>query len=285
MPSRLTIAAPLLASLLAPAPSAAGTPTCKGLSGAQRKLATELLDRQHPYDCCDDTISKCLAAKPTCRLAWRLSETICHRVAAGQDRVRIERALSRRARSMMPGAKPAVIVLDGVPAVGTTDAQVVVVAYACPRCPFCSKLMPALQHAVAEGQLQGKARLYFKVFPTRSHAHSKESALAYLAAARLGRFWEYMGYAYANFDAYAPDKPASWASAVGLDAERFDQLVADPALRQALVANKKEGIVNKVEATPTLFINGRKFHGDVELAELIDVVEEEHERLSGLTHR
>jgi len=58
--------------------------------------------------------------------------------------------------------------LDGVPSVGSPDAQVTVVEYACARCPFCAKITPQLYEAVDAGSLRGKAKLYFKVFPWRS---------------------------------------------------------------------------------------------------------------------
>jgi len=40
---------------------------------------------------------------------------------------------------------------------------------------------------------------------------------------------------------------------------------------------------NQVDATPTFFINGRRYAGDIELEEMVDVLLEEAERLAGLT--
>jgi len=68
---------------------------------------------------------------------------------------------------------------------------------------------------------------------------------------------------------------------VGLDDEEFSVLLRDSATREALVASKKEGLVNGVEETPTLFLNGRRWVGDLELDEIVDAIEEESARIRG----
>ncbi|MCP4600421.1 MAG: thioredoxin domain-containing protein [Proteobacteria bacterium] len=262
----------------------AQTPTCKKLKGSQKALAAELLATQYPYACCDDTIANCLNQKPTCSLVYRLSENICAKVAEKQDRASIVRGLSRRARSMMPGKK-ASIDLSGSPAVGEQRAPVTLVEYACARCPYCARITPKLYHAVASGQLKGKVKLYFKTFPIRGHESSKETGLGFIAANKLGRFWEFLLHSYEHFDSFCVLKQADWAEAAGMERNAFERTVADPVTRKLLVDSKKEGIVNKVDATPTFFINGRKYVGDINLREIIDVLEEEYERVKGIQYR
>jgi len=260
-------------------PTRAQTPTCDRLQGNKRDLAREILSTEHPYDCCDDTIAACLERETVCSLARRLADNVCRRVAENQDMDRIRRALSRRARSLLPGGKLAEIDLDGVPMVGDEEAPVTMVVYACARCPFCSKLIPALHDAITTGQLAGKAKLYFKIFPIRDHPFSAEAALAFWAAARSERFWEFLLYASERFDDFDVEKQADWAEAVGILADEFERFVEDPVAREAVTASKKEGIVNGVEATPTLFVNGRLWLGDLTLEEIVDVVGEEVDRL------
>ncbi len=259
---------------------------CEALSGAKKALATKLLASQHPYACCDETIASCLKQKKVCRLAWRLAASVCRRVAAGEDEKTIVRALSRRARSMLAGlGKKPTIALSGWPAVGPADAKVTLVEYACARCPFCSKVTPGLHAAVTKGALKGKVRLVFKPFPIRNHQWSKEAGLGFTAAVRIGAFWRYALHLYKHFDAFSPDKQKPWAKSLGLDCGRFGELIKDAKTRKMLIASKKEGLRNKVKATPTFFINGRRYVGDPKLAELVDVLGEEHERASGKTYR
>ena len=268
--------------LLLPAASYAQTPNCDKLEGKQKELAQQLLSSQHPYDCCDGTIAECLKEKQVCALAWRLAENICRRVAAKEDQDKITRALSRRARSMMEGKKSK-IDLENFPAVG--QGPVVAVEYACARCPFCAKLTPDLHKAVVEGSLKDKVKLYFKIFPIRNHEFSKETALAFMAAAEMGKFWEFLLHSYEHFDRFCIKKQAAWAEAAGMEKQAFEKLVADPGVRDRVVASKKEGIVNKVDATPTFFINGRKYFGDMNIEEMIDVLEEEYDRQKGIEYR
>ncbi len=91
--TRLLRMAGLLLALLAPS-AFAGTPACDEVPDEQKAFAAELLASQRPYECCDDTIANCLEQKPTCSLAFRLSENICRRVAGGQSRDRIVAARS-----------------------------------------------------------------------------------------------------------------------------------------------------------------------------------------------
>jgi glutaredoxin len=276
---KLKTALLVAASLAAPVWSQ--TPACDALAGPKRELAQRLLQSEHPYDCCDDTLDRCLAARPTCALAVRLAESICRRVAAGQDEARIGRSLSRRARSMVGGGEPAIIAVDPAASIGPESASVTLAVYACARCPYCSKLVPALLREVREGRLHGQVRLVLRAFPIRGHEGSTEGGLAFVAAAEMGRFWDFLLYSYEHFDAFAPERQREWAVAVGLDGDAFAARAADPAVREKLVASKKEGIINGVEETPTVFINGRNWAGDLELAELVDAVEEEAQRLGG----
>jgi protein-disulfide isomerase len=185
---------------------------------------------------------------------------------------------------MMEG-KQAMIDLKDLPVVGEAGAPVTVVEYACARCPFCAKITPKLHQAITKGSLQGKVRMYFKIFPIRGHPYSKETGLGFMAAAEMGRFWEFLLHSYENFDRFCIKKQLDWAEAAGMDRQAFEKLVADPGVRERVVASKKEGIVNKVEATPTFFINGRKFFGDMSTEEMIDVLEEEYDRIKGIEYR
>jgi protein-disulfide isomerase len=268
--------------LLSSGPVAAQTAVCEDLGEGQRRTAESILNSEYLYDCCDDTVSRCLVERPTCRLAVRIADDICRRVAAGQDEVRIRRALSRRARSMMGGGTPAEIDLSNAPVLGTAGVPVTVTIYACARCPYCSKLIPLLHDAVADGELAGQARIAFRIFPIRGHDGSTEAGLGFAAAAEMQDFWPFMMQAYRHFDEYSAQLQLDWAQEVGLDREVFAALLADPATREILVESKKEGRVNGVEETPTFFINGRRWVGDLEFSTLVDAIEEEAERIRGL---
>lgn len=265
--------------------AAAAQPTdvqcCQGISAAELARATAIMERQYLYDCCDDTVATCLREQAqACPLAGRLAGEICRRVGAGQDDAAIDQALRLRARSMLPsGSKPAMD-LEGAPSVGDAAAPVLLVEYACLRCPFCARMTPQLEEDIQSGALKGKVRLVYRLFPIKGHEGSTESGLAALAAHSQGKFWEYLNLAYERFDSFSVDKLRPWAQELGLDMAAYDAAVADPAVRQRLVDSKREGMAAGVNATPTLFIDGRMYHGELDRVQLLDVLEEEYERVT-----
>ena len=252
------------------------TAVCDSLSGGKRDVAQAVLNSQHPYDCCDATIAACLAKPKPCRLAQRLANMVCREAKAGKSRAEIERSLTRRASSMMPSGKKYTIDLSVTTPAGSSGAKVTLVAYVCARCPFCARLVPQLYRSVASGKLKDKVRLYVRPFPIRSHKYSTEGGMAMMAAQKLGKFWEMLLFMYSHFDQFDPAQLPDYAAAQGMDRERFRQLLSDKSLRQLLVESKKEGVRNKVDATPTLFINGRKYTGNLDIDTVVDVLEEEH---------
>jgi protein-disulfide isomerase len=274
----------LLLALLAPS-AYAGTPACEEVPDERKAFAAKLLASQRPYECCDDTIASCLEKTPTCSLAFRLSENICRRVTGGQSRDRIVAALSRRALNVSARGKKSEISLMGLSVAGDARAPITLVEYACPRCPYCAKMTPEIHDAVVKGPLEGKVKLFLKTFPLRSHSGAKESGLAFVAAQKLGHFWEFVLYFYQRSEFFSVLGQVDWAEAVGMDRGAFRRAMDDPASRRWLVETKKEGIVNNVEATPTFFVNGRKYQAELIPEELIDVLEEEFDRIKGIQYR
>jgi protein-disulfide isomerase len=258
---------------------------CDALTGADRARATGLLASLYIHDCCDEPLDRCLIQKPRCRLAVRLAENVCRRVASGQDDERIRKALSMRARmaAAEQAGQRAAIDLGGWPAAGDAAAPIEVVVYADPRGPHCARMVPLIHAAVTSGALAGKARLYLKPFPLRSNPYSKEAGLAFLAAQELGDLWGFVLYSYARFDLFAVEIMPEWAAAAGLDRTRFEQLIADPALTARLVASKQEGVDNGVTSTPWFFFDGRFYEGELEIDEIVDTILEIHDR-QGLAH-
>jgi protein-disulfide isomerase len=261
-------------------PSCAGADAGGEVGGDWRASAEKLFRSTYPYDCCDESLDRCLKQKRVCRLAVRLREDICKRVAAGQDEKHIRSALERRARSMMPGKRVSFDLSAWEPA-GNPGARVVVVAYACARCPFCSRVLPDLHRLVSSGRLKGKVALYLKPFPISGHAGAKEGGVAMQAAARLKKLWPFTLKLYGEYDRFKVDRLPEWAAQVGLDREAFRREMAAGPTMQQVVESKKEGIRNGVDATPTIFINGRRYQGELGSEVLQDVLEEELDRVAG----
>jgi protein-disulfide isomerase len=102
--------------------------------------------------------------------------------------------------------------------------------------------------------------------------------MAFVAAEKQGKLWPYLLKLYANYDSFAVSKLAGWAREVGLDGAAFEKALKDKGNRKLLVSAKKEGLRNGVKATPTLFINGRRYYGDMDHDTLLDVLDEAADR-------
>jgi len=267
-------------ALLLWAPSAvAQSPACDQLGGDGRALAAEILGSEYLHACCDGTVLKCLQREPVCPLAIRISENICRRVAAGQDRERISRALNRRARTILDieFRKPRTFDLTNAAWAGEPEAPIALVEFASARGPHCARMTPPIYRAVVDGRLKGKVRLFLKHFPLRSNPYSKQTALAFLAAGDKGKLWDLVLLSYAHFDEFTPERLGEWAGDLGLDRAEFEAAMEDPRLRKRLGADKLEGVEAGVNSTPTFFIDGHQYKGELDADELVDVLEEVYE--------
>jgi protein-disulfide isomerase len=206
-----------------------------------------------------------------------MASDVCRRARDGQDEAAISSSLAKRAATMQASLPTYPIDLARAEPAGEANAPVALVAYVCVRCPYCSRLIPDLYKLVTTGALKGKAKLYLRLFPIRSHDHATESALALQAAQGTGKFWPLTLRLYGDFDRFDPARLADIASAAGLEKDSFRKRLDDPSTRAALVDAKKEGIRNRVTATPTLFLNGRRYVADLDATVIADLVEEEAE--------
>jgi len=245
-----------------------------------------LLSRTYPHACCDEPLSTCLGHEQICPLVLRLAANICGRVSRGQDNGEINRALAARAHAMLQlefgRGNPAAIDVKGLPAAGAAEAPITVVEYADGRGPHCARMTPGVYQAVVRGPLKGKVKLFFKPFPLRRNPHAKEAGLGIIAAAQLGRYWQFILHSFAHVDQFTVEGQPGWAEAVGLDRQAFIKRLADPATKKTLVASKMEGLENNVTSTPTFFIEGRKYGGELEIHELVDLLEELHDSLPAI---
>lgn len=258
----------------------AQTPNCDALSQKQQELKREIFASFHPYAACDDTFERCLAKKPLQPVVVRLANDLCRQIKEGKSRQDMQHALAKRAQSMLPTTKPATIIIDENTRAGDPRSPVKAVVYACARCPYCKVLVTALYQEVTKGSLKGKVKIYFRPFPIKSHPGSVEGGLAMISAARLGGFWPLVNKMYERYERFCPKLLPDWAAETGMLKEMFAKEMAEPKTREALVITKQEGLKNKVEATPTLFIDDRKYVYEMKLEPVLDVLNEAYETAS-----
>ena len=157
--------------------------------------------------------------------------------------------------------------LSDSPQLGDPDAPITLVVFADYNCPHCQAFDPRIAEIARAAD---DVRLVYKFFPldgtcNRSFPPDRRStscaaaAAAYLAHLE-GKFWEYSETLFANFQRYGPNSLVEYARQVGLsDPELARTALEDRKVRSKIDADLAEGDRAGLQATPTLYINGRTF--------------------------
>lgn len=203
----------------------------------------------------------------SCPLAPWAARFVAHRIEENDTREEIaERYLGRYGATRRQE-----VPVEGAPAVGPEAAPVTIVAFSDFTCPHCARAATALRRLVEDQE--GRVRLVYRFFPLGRERGSTQSALAGLAAARQGRFWELHDALFDNQSALSQERLLDLAEEAGLDMDRFRDDVFDPALEAQLQSERDLGESLGVRGTPTIFVNGRLL--DEPLSRLESAVQEE----------
>lgn len=147
---------------------------------------------------------------------------------------------------------------------GRDDAPVTVVEYGDYECPYCAAARPVLGALVDEGRI----RLAFRNFPLADiHPYALTAALAAEAAGAQGRFWEMHDRLFAAQRRLRDVDLARYAAALGLPPVSVVGEAAQP-YADRVESDFASGLASGVRGTPALFLDGRQYHGPVEVAAL-----------------
>lgn len=253
----------------------AQTPNCESLDEAAKNVAEHLLSQTKGYDCCTDTIASCLKANPTCKRSEFIAKEICRLAAKGTKESEIKTLIEQRSKTMSPDAKVFSIEIKPEHIWGNPESKTILSVYLCGRCPYCSRHVPQLIKLLEQASLKDKVAVNLKYFPIKSHDNSTPAALAIEAAAQMGQAWPYLTKSYENFDAFSLKQINVWSNEIGLDQEKFNAFMKDPAIRKNVADSKKEGLINGVTTTPTFFLNGRRIEGKFDAESIISMIQED----------
>jgi protein-disulfide isomerase len=165
----------------------------------------------------------------------------------------------------------------------TGGAPVTIIAAEDFQCPYCERVSGTLDELVNE--YDGKVRVVFKnmvVHPPAMNAH-----LAGCAAAKQGKFpqfkreyWE-KGYKARKMDDASIEEIAK---GVGLDMGKYKTDMAGEECKQLVQADMSELQKFKVQATPTLFVNGTFVGGALPKEAFKQMIDEKLKTAQGNDH-
>ena len=181
-----------------------------------------------------------------------------------QQQEKLETALSEKLRA---GAKvqmflkePQAPVFDVRPGIlpgrGDTNAAVTIIEFTDFQCSACGAMYPVMEEVLKS--YGNRVRFLIRDFPITSlHPNAFRAAEAAGAANAQGKFWEYIDILFKNQNALDADSLKKYASQLGLDRKRFEAEFESGKYAGDIRRDVEAGEMYGVEATPTIFINGR----------------------------
>lgn len=139
---------------------------------------------------------------------------------------------------------------------GAKDAKVTLVEFSDFECPYCKLARPVLENFVRERR--EVVRLCYAPFPLQSHPHAVKSGQAVLFARDRGKFWEMHDLLFDNQSELGPERILKLAAQLGLPPDELGRAWESGRYTAELEAVKSAGKAAGVDATPAVYLNGRK---------------------------
>jgi diadenylate cyclase len=156
---------------------------------------------------------------------------------------------------------------------GPKDAPVTLLKYGDYECPYCGEAHPVLKEL--QERVGQQVRFVFRHFPLDSaHPRARRAAQAAEAAASQGRFWEMHDLLYERQGELGEEDLMGYAAELGLDLRRFEEDLANDHHAWRIEEDRLGGDRAGVRGTPTLFVNGVRYTGTLDLDRLLIAVEE-----------
>ena len=253
-----------------------------GLTPARKTHALNALRTQDCACGCGMKVAECRVKDPSCSFSRGLASVTVGAIKAGKT----ETAAIAESKASKFGSRPAPKLLEdpvpiptlGSPVMGLANAPITLVEFSDFQCPYCSKAVAQINATLKA--YPNDVRLIFKQYPLDSHPEAANSAAASLAAHRQGKFWPMHDVMFANRPKLSRQSILTWAKDIGLDMKRFTADLDSDAIRKTVLRDRSDGDKAGVEGTPTVFLNGQRYHGDLAPDAIKPVIELELKRLA-----
>jgi protein-disulfide isomerase len=146
---------------------------------------------------------------------------------------------------------------------GDKNAKVIIIEYSDFECPACAIYSKFLNDAMNE--FGEHAVFAYRHYPLNIHKNSTSAAWAAEAAGVQGKFWEMHDRLFIYQDAWSKEENPEeiynkFAKDLGLDVEKFKADYQSDATHQNVELDRKSAKKNKLNSTPTIFINGQQIN-------------------------
>lgn len=166
---------------------------------------------------------------------------------------------------------------DGM-ALGPTSAPLTIELWSDFQCPACGAFTRQIEALLIDEYIRpGQVRLVYRDFAFLGQ-ESIDAAVGARCAARSGLFWQFHDHLFANQEgenrgAFNQSRLEAIASAVGLDLATFRACQDEPAVAQAVAAERSAGQAVPVNSTPTLIVGDEPIVGVPAWNDLKEVID------------
>ena len=223
------------------------------LTDVEKNLWIDLVNDQ--LSPCGEPISvaKCAEESKRCGACVTAARYLARLVMEGYDRT----TLVEYYRTRFGSKDKLSLAIDDSPSRGAPMAKVTIVEFSDFQCPHCAAAHPELTRLLRE--FEGRVRLVYKYFPLSSHTRAVAAAQAAEAARAQGKFWEMHDLLFEHQREAEDADIQKYATQLGLDLERFNRDLTSEVTLKRVEADKALGQKLGIEATPSLFVDGRPF--------------------------
>ena len=177
--------------------------------------------------------------------------------------------MTRLAEYLENARKVHTFTLEGVPRKGPADAPVILVEFADFECPHCREASKILAKIAKE---RGDVAFYFKNYPLPFHPNAQVAAQAAQAAHAQDQFWPMHDLLFTYQSELSGQRIKALAGQLGLNMDRFTTDIRSPTLVGAVQRDRTEGERAGISGTPALFINGRKYLGEMTEEKIVEAI-------------
>ena len=240
------------------------------LDDFQKKVFFRIINAEPSI--CGQAMSLIASAKKDCRRSYNAIRYVGKLVEQGFTDSEVSEAIGKRYR----GNDVKKIDVADAPMKGSPGAKVTLVEFADYECPHCKRLQPVLRQIVDE--FHNDVKVYFKHYPLPQHTNARLAAEAAVAANKQGKFWAFQDKLWDKQDDLSPALIEKLAKDSGLDLAKFRQDLASDAVKGRVQKDRDEGQALGLQATPTLYIDGREYTDPKDTESLREWIKEELSR-------
>jgi len=252
-----------------------GNVDISNLTPVQKKAVLKILREQDCSCQCGMKTAECIHKDANCSYSRTLAKIAIQGVLDGKSLIEISKLMDASPKAHRPKLleDPVNVAIDGAPARGPANARITLIEFSDFECPYCSAAVKEVDAVMAA--YPKDIRLVYKQFPLAMHPHAQLAATASLAANEQGKFWEMYEVLFKNSRKLSRANILVWAQQIGLDTKKFTSDLDSKKYESVISKDLADGETAGVYGTPSFYINGKQYNGEVSLASLRPILEAE----------